>query len=141
MPIITIPGPLREKLGDKGAESLVEVFREWERGTKEDVIALSGEKFEKRLTEEISKLDKRITGQVSESERRITGQVSELDRRITGQVSELDRRIAEQASRVDNRIIHVLERIDRNFRWTAGILFVTLIPMWVSIILVIISKG
>ncbi len=123
MPIITIPRPLREKLGDEGAECLVEVFREWERGTKEDVIALSGEKFERRLVEETLKLDKRITEQVSR-----------LDIRITDLRGEL-------LERIDSVRGDLLERIDKNFRWTVGILLGTLIPMWVSIILVVLFKG
>jgi bifunctional DNA-binding transcriptional regulator/antitoxin component of YhaV-PrlF toxin-antitoxin module len=76
MPIITIPKPLREKLGDEGGESLVDVFREWERGTKEDVIALSEEKFKRRLVEETTKLDKRITEEMSKLDKRITEEVS-----------------------------------------------------------------
>ncbi len=105
MPVLTIPKPLRAVLGEEGADSLVEVLREWERGTKEDVISLSAEKFERRLTEEATRLDKRITEEISRLR------------------------------------IELLEKMGRDFRWITGILLGTLIPMWTSIILVVLFKG
>jgi hypothetical protein len=56
MPVVTIPRALREKLGDEATESLVELLNQVLQGSKEDVISLSGEKFERRLAEEFAKL-------------------------------------------------------------------------------------
>lgn len=52
MPIvITIPKAIREKLGDEGAEALTELFNKIEDRSKEDIIELAEQRFEKRLTQ------------------------------------------------------------------------------------------
>ena len=61
MPVITVPKVLREKLGEDGADSIVELINLANQKVKEDVIETSSEKFERRLIEEISKLDNRIS--------------------------------------------------------------------------------
>ena len=65
MAVIAIPKVLREKLGEDGADSLVELINLSDQKVKEDVIELSAEKFERRITEEVAKLDKRITDEVA----------------------------------------------------------------------------
>ncbi len=73
MKLIKIPKVLREKLGEDGADALIELINQANEKVKEDVIEISAEKFERRLVEEISKLraeditklDKRITEEVS----------------------------------------------------------------------------
>lgn len=54
MPVVAIPKILREKFGDDGVDSLVDLFNKFEQKIKEEVITLSAEKFERRLSEEIS---------------------------------------------------------------------------------------
>lgn len=49
MTVISIPRPLREKLGDDGADALVELLSKVNDGTRQDVMTLVEEKFEKRL--------------------------------------------------------------------------------------------
>ena len=56
MPIITVPKVLREKLGDDGADALVDLFNQSEQRQKEDVLEFVEEKFEWRLNEELSTL-------------------------------------------------------------------------------------
>jgi len=52
MPIvITIPKAIREKLGDEGAEALTELFNKIEDRSKEDIIELAEQRFEKRLAQ------------------------------------------------------------------------------------------
>ena len=52
MPIvITIPKAIREKLGDEGAEALTELFNKIEERSKEDIIELAEQRFEKRLAQ------------------------------------------------------------------------------------------
>ena len=51
MAVITIPRPLREKLGEDGADALVAVIDEAAKGQREDIITLVEEKFERRLAE------------------------------------------------------------------------------------------
>jgi hypothetical protein len=61
MPIITLPQILRDKLGDDGAQALVELLNQADGQTKVDVLTVVEEKFERRLIEEISKLDIKIS--------------------------------------------------------------------------------
>ncbi len=56
MQIISIPKPLREKLGEKGADALVEIINKAQDNQKTDIIEFVEEKFEHRLIEEISSL-------------------------------------------------------------------------------------
>ncbi len=70
--------------------------------TKGDVIDLSAEKFERRLTEEASKTNKRITTEVEKINERITIEVAKINERIMvevakleGKLTELDKKISE----------------------------------------------
>ena len=59
MPIvITIPNIIREKLGDKGAEALTELFNKIEEHSKEDIIEFAEQRFEKRLGKLDAKIEK-----------------------------------------------------------------------------------
>ncbi|CUU00517.1 hypothetical protein JGI1_00012, partial [Candidatus Thermokryptus mobilis] len=71
MPVVTIPRALREKLGDEATESLVEFLNQVLQGSKEDVISLSGEKFERRLAEEFAKFDSKLMEEVAKVNKRI----------------------------------------------------------------------
>lgn len=62
MAIITVPKALREKLGEDGSDALVEMINHSQDKQKADVIELVGEKFERRLSEEISGVNNRISG-------------------------------------------------------------------------------
>ena len=56
MAVITIPRTLREKLGDDGSDSLVELLNTFQKGIQEDVIQFVLEKFERLLVEETGKI-------------------------------------------------------------------------------------
>jgi hypothetical protein len=47
--VIAIPRPLREKLGDDGADALVDLLGKVNDGTRQDITTLVEEKFERRL--------------------------------------------------------------------------------------------
>ncbi|MBI2472340.1 MAG: hypothetical protein HYV59_14050 [Planctomycetes bacterium] len=55
MAVITIPKVLREKLTDEGADALVEIINKSEEKSKEDIIVLVEEKFERRLLKKLVK--------------------------------------------------------------------------------------
>lgn len=57
---LTVPRPLREKLGDDGADSLIELLNKSNQQLKEDVLVFVEEKFERRLAEEISKVNQKV---------------------------------------------------------------------------------
>jgi len=60
MAVITVPKVLREKLGEDGADSLIELINKADTGVKEDVLVFVEEKFERRLAEELSKVNEKI---------------------------------------------------------------------------------
>lgn len=61
MPVLTVKKPLRDKLGDEGVDSLIEIINEALGNQKNDILQFVEEKFEHRLSEEIGKVDKRIS--------------------------------------------------------------------------------
>jgi hypothetical protein len=56
MAVITLPGLLRDRLGDAAAEALANVFREIDVGARVESISIIEERFERRLSEESGKL-------------------------------------------------------------------------------------
>jgi hypothetical protein len=56
MAVITVPRPLREKLGEEGTDALVTLINEAGESNKKSVIEVVEERFERRLTEEIGKI-------------------------------------------------------------------------------------
>ena len=56
MPIITVPKALRDKLGEDGADALVELVNQSGQQHKEDILEFVEEKFERRLSEEVNNL-------------------------------------------------------------------------------------
>jgi len=61
MEILTVPRPLRTRLGE---DSLIELMNKANLQQKEDILIFVEEKFERRLTEEISKINERITKEI-----------------------------------------------------------------------------
>ncbi len=76
MSIISIPKPLREKLGEEATDALTKMLNEQEKETKDSVIDTAELRFEKKVTEEVSlvrtdlaetekRFDKRLTEGIS----------------------------------------------------------------------------
>ena len=66
MPVIAVDKPLRDKLGDDGVTSLVNLINQALGEQKNDIVQLVEETFERRLSEELAKL--RIDIQVTKTE-------------------------------------------------------------------------
>ena len=58
MTVIAIPKVLREKLGDEGSEALIEILNKSEDKSKEHIMEVAEEKFEKRLAKVKSRIIK-----------------------------------------------------------------------------------
>ena len=54
--LVRIPAPLRERLGHDATLGLVETFEIEKRKWGEDVLSLAAERYERRLTEQVSSL-------------------------------------------------------------------------------------
>jgi hypothetical protein len=65
VPILTVPKVLREKLGEEGADALVELINVANGQTKADVLTFVEEKFERRFSEEVGKFNERLTTEIA----------------------------------------------------------------------------
>jgi len=80
MAVVVPARPLREKLGDEAVDSLIELLNKSGEKIKADVIALSGEKYERRLSEEIANIRidmASLRAELKESEERYEKRLSE----------------------------------------------------------------
>ena len=73
MPIISIPKSLREKLGEEGSEALAAVLNEHGKEAENAVIKTAAQRFEKKLSEEITS----VRLEMAESEKRFEKKLSE----------------------------------------------------------------
>lgn len=53
---VTVPDPLRQRLGDDGSLALVQIFDEANRVMRDEFLSVATERFERRVTEEAAKL-------------------------------------------------------------------------------------
>ncbi|MCS7312472.1 MAG: CCDC90 family protein [Acidobacteria bacterium] len=104
MPVITVPKVLRDKLGEEGADALVELINAASDRTQADVLTFVEEKFERRLSEEAAKFNSRLSEEIAKLDHRISEEVARLDRRITEEAARLDRRITEEVARLEVRL-------------------------------------
>jgi hypothetical protein len=89
MAVIAIPRALRESLGDEGTDALTVVIKEIDIEARKDAIAIAEERFERRLTEEISKVNERITHEISKINQRLTEEISGVRVEIEKSKSEI----------------------------------------------------
>ena len=103
MPIIMVPKPLREKLGEEATDSLVELFREKDEEQKGHLFDLVEERFERRLLEtesriraDMSKMEAGIRADMSKMEAGIRADMSKGFLEIQKQFVEVHKAIANQ---------------------------------------------
>lgn len=66
MAIIAIPKILQERLTDEGADAFVQILDRVEDRTQKAVLEAAGERFERRLSEEIGKVREEIANSRAE---------------------------------------------------------------------------
>jgi len=72
MSVITLPPVLQDKLGRDAAQALVELINESQADFKVDVIEIREERFETKLTREISDLRVEMIQRMADLETRLT---------------------------------------------------------------------
>jgi hypothetical protein len=72
MAVITLSKPLRERLGDEAVDDFIEILNKVIEDQKQDILKFVEEKFERRLTEEISGVKSEIIRVKSELTTEIT---------------------------------------------------------------------
>ena len=74
MPVIAVPRPLREKLGEDGTDALVALINEAGEANKRSVIEIVEERFERRLAEELGK----IRAEMGQLRAEVAGEISKV---------------------------------------------------------------
>ncbi len=67
MPLVAIEEPLREKLGNEASASLIRLINLSQEEQKKDILEIVEEKFERRLSEEISGLKSSLLEKISDT--------------------------------------------------------------------------
>lgn len=122
MPVITVPAPLRRQLGDEATDSLVEFVNAAGASTRDDVIEIVGERFERRLSEEMAKVNQRITTEIGglrvELSERITSEAAAINERITNEIGGLRVELSERITNEVNELRVELARTRSDLiRW------------------------
>ncbi len=135
MAILTIPRVLREKLGDEGAEALVELLNTVGYQERNNLLGLVEERFARRvgeesarlkayisevkfaLEEQIREVESRLEGRITEVESKLEKQIAEVESRLEGRITEveskLEKQIAEVESRLEGRITEGERKLEK----------------------------
>ena len=100
MAIISIPKPLREKLGEDGSDALVQMLNQYESETKQSIFDAAELRFEKKLTEEISGVRIEITECEKRLENKLTEEISGVRIEIAECEKRFEKRLSEEISGV-----------------------------------------
>ncbi|MDW7682233.1 MAG: hypothetical protein SCK70_16840 [bacterium] len=114
MPIVTVEKPLKTVLGDDGADSLIRLLNQVKQDQKEDILLFVEEKFERRLSLEISKVNERLSEEISRVNDRLSSEISKVNERITSEVAELSKQMNEN----DNKLLVQIHKSQANLiKW------------------------
>jgi hypothetical protein len=100
MAVIAVPRPLREKLGEEGTDALVALINEAGENTKQSVIEVAEERFERRLAEELGKLRAEIAEEMSKLRVELSGETSKLRVELSGETSKLRAELSGETSKL-----------------------------------------
>ncbi|MDH4263330.1 MAG: hypothetical protein OEV78_09830 [Spirochaetia bacterium] len=95
MAIISVPKPLRDKLGEEATDSLIELLKENEEGQKNHLFDIVEERFERRLLESEARLRREIQGVRDEMHSGFLGIQKDFSE-VQKQFSEVHKAIANQ---------------------------------------------
>jgi len=113
--IISIPKPLRDKLGDEGTEALVQVLNENEKEIRSSVIDFAEQRFEQALSREVAgvrvdladaekRFDKRLTEEIAGVRVDLADAEKRLDKRPTEEFAGVRVDLADAEKRLDKRL-------------------------------------
>ena len=103
--VITVPKNLRESLGDTGSDEFVELMNKFGEASNNKVMETATDKFERRLSEEISNLRQEMTEgfaglrqEMNERFSAVDGRFAAIDTRFASLEGSMNTRIAESKS-------------------------------------------
>ncbi|MFQ5636780.1 MAG: LA_3696 family protein [bacterium] len=89
MPVVTVGKSLREKLGDEAVDSLIDLIKQSQADQQNNILQFVEEKFERRLTEEISKTRVELISLISETKSELISLISEIKSEMATTKSDL----------------------------------------------------
>ena len=98
MPIVSVEKPLRDKLGDEATDSLINLINMGQDEQKTDVLAFVEEKFERRLSEEISGVEKGLLAKISDVETELLAKLSDVETELLARISGVENRLGTKIS-------------------------------------------
>ncbi len=101
MPVIQVGKTLREKLGEEGVQELIDLINSSQQQQKEDILTFVEEKFERRLSEEISKL--RVD--MMEMNQQLRGEMVDVNQQLRGEMVEQMARLRTEISQTRAELI------------------------------------
>ncbi len=112
MSIIVVPKVLRDKLGEDGANALVELLNGSAQHARDDVLLFVEERFERRLSEEAAKIDAKIVETEAKLNARIVETEAKLNTRIVETEAKLNTRIVETEAKLNTRIAQTEAKLE-----------------------------
>ncbi len=113
MPLISIPKPLREKLGDEGSDALIAVLNEQEKETENSVIQTAGLRFERKLAEEISPIRVDLAGSEGRFEKKLEKETSAIRVELTESEGRFEKKLVEEVSAIRVDLASLEQRFDK----------------------------
>jgi hypothetical protein len=121
MAIISIPKPLREKLGEEGTDALVQVLNENEKELRSSLIDFAEQRFEKHLTEEIAGVRVDLAEAEKRFEKRLIEEISSVrldltsaEKRLIKEISSVRLDLTSAEKRLTEEIAGLQEEMVRN---------------------------
>jgi BMFP domain-containing protein YqiC len=111
MAILTVPRVLREKLGEEGAEALVELLNTIGHQERDNLLVLVEERFARRVGEESAHLK----GHVSEVKSVLEGQIREVEAKLENQIREVEAKLANQIREVETKLEKRVGELESKF--------------------------
>ena len=111
MAVISVPRELREKLGDAGSESLVDLLRQVGGEQREDLIVVVEERFARRVMEARDELRSEMHTGFLDLQQQIGGLRAELPEQIGGVRAEFHKEIGGLPAELHKEIGAVHEKI------------------------------
>jgi hypothetical protein len=104
MPIISIPKPLREKLGEEAVASLVEMINQFGEEIKDSIIDLAEKRFEVKLTRESSGIRENMTVDFSALREDMAAMENRSEQKLTIEIAGVREDMAAMESRFEQRL-------------------------------------
>ena len=104
MPVISIPGTLRQQLGDQGTDALADLLNRTAEEARRDTLVLAAERYERRISEKMAITNQNISHVSAELQQNVTDARAELQQDIAEMKTELDQRLTEFESRLQTQL-------------------------------------